>query len=191
MQAKDASVAFGPQLHPGSAIPPRTCTRFGTGVLPIITRSLLSATPMPAPSSDSDQPASATTQGLPHSTTLLSHGTNMHNSSGQSDSTGEQLTPLQSAEALSQSMGKPEREMASQSMGSGEISIDHAAGGEDVEDDQSLDDSASEQHVWGASLAQSHGTGLPAADVHERAIPLQSLRKQRAERAVTPRTLHK
>lgn len=142
--------------------------------------------------SDSDQPASATTLPLPQSTTLLSDGTNMHRPCVQPDSTGEQATPSQSTEAHSQSMAKPQREMASQSMGSGEISIDNAAGGGNMEDAQSLDDSASEQHVWGASLAQSHGTGLLAADDHVRAVPSQALRKQRtAERAVTPRTLHK
>lgn len=143
--------------------------------------------------SDSDQPASATTLPLPQSTTLLSDGTNMHRPSVQPDSTGEQATtPSQSTEALSQSVGKPQREMASQSMGSEEISIDNAAGGGDMEDAESLDDGASEQHVWGASLAQSHGRGLPAANDHVRAVPSQALRKQRgAERAVTPSTLHK
>lgn len=196
VQAKDTSAALGDQLQSASAIPPWTSTRFGTGVLPIITHSLLSATPMPAPKSDSVQPASASasaaTRGLPQSTALQSDGTDMHRPPVQSDSTGEQATTSQSMEALSQSMGKPQRGTASQSMGSHEISIDNAATGEDMEDAQSLDDSASEQHVWGASLAQSHGTGLPTADDHVRAKPLQPLRRQRdAQRAVTPRTQHK
>ena len=192
VQAKDASAGFGPQAQPGSASTPRTCTRFGTGVLPIITQSLLSATPLAAPMSDSDQPASAATQGLPQSTTLQSDATNMQKSSVQSDSTGEQATPFQSTEALSQSMGQLQKGTASQSMGNDEGSVDNAAGGGDMEDAQSLGDSASEQHVWGASVAQSRGRDLPAADDHVRAVPLQALRKQRgAERAVTPRTLHK
>lgn len=191
VQARDVNAGSGPPPPPpGSNTPQRICTRFGTGVLPIVTQSLLAATLNPT--SESDQPASATNPGLPESTTVQPYGTDMHGSPVQSEVTGEQPSPSQSTEPGSQSVGKVQWEAISQSMGNSELTVDYAAIGVDLADAHPVDGSASQQHVWGATLSQSHGTSSEAADDHMRTMSLQSTRKKRgAERAVTPQTLHK
>ena len=192
VQAKDANTGTEPLPQSGGIVPPRACTRFGTGVLPIVTQSLMSTMPMPAATSGSDHPISATHLGLPQSPALQPCGTDMHRSSVPSEDAGEQPTPPQSTEAGSQPMGKVQWEVASQPMETSEPSVDSAAIAVDLADAQPADGSTSEQHVWGATLTQSHGRGSEAADDCMRAMSLQSTKKKRgAERAVTPRTLHK
>ena len=191
MQANDADAGEGPSPHPGSN-PLRTSTRFGTGVLPIITHSLMSTSPSATLTSGSGQPDSATTPSLPRSTTLQSSGADLHRPPVQPEGT-EQPTPSQSMGMVSQSTGKAQGEMASQSMGSRELTMDDAT--IEVETpavEQQTEGSASEQHVWGATLTRSHGPGLQAADDSMRALSSRATKKKRdTDCVVTPRTLQK
>ena len=190
VQAKDASTGGEPPPQPDSVTPPRTCTRFGTGVLPIVTQSLMSS--MPVLTTGSDQPVSATNPGMSQSTTLQPFGRDVHRSPLQSEDTGQQPHPSQSTEAGSQSLGKVQFEAASQSMENSKLTVDNAAMAVGLADAQLVDGSALEQHVWGAMLTQSHETRLVAADDRMKAMPLLSTKKKHgAERAVTPQTLHK
>ena len=187
IQAMDANTGTEPPPQLGSTTPPRTCTRFGTGVLPIVTQSLMSTMPRPALASAPDEPVSATDPGLPQSPTWQPYGKHMHGSSVQSEDTG-----LQSTEPGFQVEGKVRCEAASHSMGSPDPTIDNAAIALDSTDAQPKDGSALEQHVWGAMLTHSHDTVSQAADDRMRTMSLQLTRKKRgAERAVTPRILHK
>ena len=188
-QAKDPNTGTGSWPRPGSTRP-RACTRFGTGVLPIVTRSLLAVTLNPT--SQSDQPISSTNPGLPQSTVLQPYSTETHRSPVQSEATGEHPTPSQSTDPGSQSVGKVQWEAVSHQVGDGELTADNAAIEVDLADAQPLDGNASEQHVWGAMLTQSHGTVSETAEDRIRTMSSQSTRKKRgAERAVTPRTLNK
>ena len=192
VQAMDANTGTEPPPQLGSTTPPRTCTRFGTGVLPIVTQSLMSPMPMPALTSAPDEPVSATSPGLPQSLTWQPYGKHMHGSSVQSEDTGEQPTLPQSTEPGFQVEGKVQWEAASHSMGSPDSTIDNAAIALDSTDAQPKDGSALEQHVWGAMLTHSHDTVSQAADDRRRTMSSQLTRKKRgAERAVTPRILHK
>ena len=192
VQAKDANTGPEPAPQPGSTTLPRTCTRFGTGVLPIVTQSLMSTMPRPVLTSGSDHLVTAVNSGLPQSIVLQPYGTDMHRTPVQSEDVEGQPGPSQSTKSGSQSMGKVPWEVASQPMENSKPSVDSAAIAVDLADAQPADGSALEQHVWGATLTQSHGRGSEAADACMRAMSLQSTKKKRgAERAVTPRTLHK
>lgn len=167
----DHDTDAGRGLLPGPGVSrPSISSRSGTGEPLIITQPPVTTSPIAALTLDPSQPVSATTLGLPQSTT--------------SHSTG-----------LSRPVGKPavaDQPTLSQTTGSRVPVFDGALIGEDSIVSQPLDGGAL-QHVWGAALTQSHWA---AADDSMRGLPgtmspRSTKKKREAEFAVTPRTLHK